>query len=288
MTAIVWDVLEERFIEHGVDHGVLYDYVDGAYVDGVAWNGLTAVTESPSGAEPNKQYADNIVYINLISAEEFSATIEAFMAPVQFDKHNGIYRSGNGVQYGQQRRSVFGFSWRSGKGTAVDEDAGYILHLAYGCQASPSEKNYSTKSDTPEPATFSWSLSTTPVSVPGRKPTAVLHIDTTDPSVDPANLADLEDILYGTEGVAPRLPLPAEVEAIMGAGVVTVTPDDPTFDTATDTITIPNDAGVVYTINGVEVPAGPVVINTPTKVKAMPDEGHTFTGVFVNEWVFRP
>jgi hypothetical protein len=285
MTAIVWDVLEEREFDQGVEKGVLYDGVNGAYVDGVPWNGLVTVTQSPSGAEPNKQYASNIVYVNLLSLEEFSATIEAFMAPDKFDQYNGIAKSANGMQVGQQSRGVFGFAWVTGRGNAEDPDAGYVINLAYGCQASPSELAHTTKNDTPELVTMSWSLSTTPVAAPGFKPTALVKIDSTDPTVDPGNLADLETILYGSVGVAPRLPLPAEIDSILGAGIINVTPTEPAFD-AIDTITIPVDAGIDYFVDGEQVADGPLVITVDTIVEARPAAGYNFTGTFVTQWLY--
>lgn len=285
MTAIVWDKLDERFFDMGVDHGVLYDGVAGEYVDGVAWNGLVNVTQSPSGAEPNKQYADNIVYVNLLSAEEFSATVEAYMAPRKFDKYNGVARTDNGLLISGQTRPVFGFSWRTGRGTAENAEAGYVINMAYGCQASPSEKAHATKSDTPEPVTFSWSLSTTPVAVEGHGPTAYISVDSTDPSVTPANLAALELILYGDDSNAPRLPLPDEVEEILGTGILTSTPVAPTFDDV-DEITIPATAGVVYYIDDEVVASGAHTITEDTVVTARPAAGYKFTGTFVTAWLY--
>lgn len=285
MSAIVWDKLDERFFDQGVDHGVLYEGSGGSYINGVPWNGLVNVTQSPSGAEPNKQYADNIVYVNLMSAEEFSATVEAFMAPREFDKYNGVARTGNGLQISGQDRGMFGFSWRTGRGTAENPDAGYVLNFAYGCQASPSEKAHATKSDSPEPVTFSWSLSTTPVAVAGRKPTAYASVDSTDPSVSAANLAALELILYGDENNAPRLPLPDEIDTILGSGVTSTTPVAPTFD-GVDEITIPVNPSVDYYVDGVQVPDGPLTITQDTIVEARPAPGTTFTGVFVTKWLY--
>lgn len=285
MSAIVRSRLAERFFETGVSHGTLYDGVDGEYPMGYGWNGLVSVTQSPSGAESNKQYADNMVYVNLMSAEEFSATIEAFMAPRQFDKYDGVHTSANGVQYGQQGRPDFGFSWQSKKGNAVDENLGFILHLAYGCKASPSEKTNNTVNESPELATYSWSLSTTPVEVTGKRPTAIVKIDSTDPTVNQANLATLLTILYGAPGVDPRMPLPDEVDAIMGNGVISVLPPKPTFDNVDD-ITIPNVAGVRYYINGVLQTAGVKTIAVDTIVTARPAPGYTFSGTFVDKWLY--
>jgi len=216
MAEIVWDALDERWFERGVDHGVLYTPVAGVYSTGVAWNGLTAVTESPAGAESNKQYADNMVYVNLLSAEEFNATIEAFTFPEEFLLHDGVAKTANGAQIGMQSRPTFGFSWRSLKGNAIDEDAGYILNLAYGLQASPSEKANNTVNDSPELKAFSWSVSSTPVAVTGFKPTAIVKVDSTDVDVTPAGLAALEDALYGRDAApSPRLPLPDEVDTLL-------------------------------------------------------------------------
>ena len=219
MARLQWDKTGERVYESGVDHGVLY-VMDGtgAYGTGVVWNGLTAVTESPSGAEPNPQYADNIKYLNLISAEEFGATIEAFTYPKEFEQCDGTASLAPGITIGQQARKTFGFSYRTKVGNDVEgQDAGYKLHLVYGALAAPSERAYSTINDSPEAITFSWEVTTTAVAVAGHKPTAILTIDST--LVDKADLTALEDLLYGpTTGTGtPKLPLPAEVMAIINA-----------------------------------------------------------------------
>ena len=219
MARLQWDKTGERVYESGVDHGVLY-VMDGtgAYGTGVVWNGLTAVTESPSGAEPNPQYADNIKYLNLISAEEFGATIEAFTYPKEFEQCDGTASLAPGITIGQQARKTFGFSYRTKVGNDVEgQDAGYKLHLVYGALAAPSERAYSTINDSPEAITFSWEVTTTPVAVAGHKSTAILTINST--LVDPADLTALEDLLYGpTTGTGtPKLPLPAEVMAIINA-----------------------------------------------------------------------
>lgn len=221
MAEITWGDLDKRFFERGVDHGVLYTPIAGDYSSGVAWNGLTAVNESPSGAESNKQYADNMVYVNLLSAEDFNATIEAFTFPEEFLLHDGVAKTANGMLVAMQSRPTFGFSWRTLKGNAVDEDLGYVLNLAYGLLASPSEKANNTVNDSPEIKPFSWSVSSTPVSVTGYKPTAIVKVDSTDPDVDPAGLAALEDELYGRGAVlSARLPLPDEVDTLLGSGGV--------------------------------------------------------------------
>lgn len=208
---LVWDEVGERTYETGVDHGVLYKPNNlGAYATGVVWNGLVTVSESPSGAESNKQYADNIVYLNLVSAEEFTATIEAFTYPVEFEEHDGSASPTPGVTIGQQRRKPFGFSYRTKKGNDLEGTAfGYKIHLVYGAQAAPTEKAYGTINDSPEAITFSWEVTTTPVSVPGFDPTATLVIDSSE--VDSEALGLLEAILYGQGAIAARLPLPEEV-----------------------------------------------------------------------------
>lgn len=216
MPELVWDALEERFFETGVSNGVLYTPTAGVYTAGVVWNGLTAVTASPSGAEPNKQYADNINYVTLMSAEEFNGTIECFTFPTDFLKFNGVVKTANGMQISGQSRGAFGFSWQSKKGNAIDEDLGFVLNLAYGLQASPSEAADNTVNDSPELKQFSFAVSSTPVSVTGHKPTAHIKIDSTDTDVDPAGLELLLDELYGRGAtLTPRLPLPDEVDDLL-------------------------------------------------------------------------
>lgn len=215
MAPLTWDQVGEKVYETGVDHGVLYipDSVTGVYDEGFAWNGLTTVTESPSGAEASAQYADNIKYLNLISAEEFGATIEAFTYPDEFGQCDGSVAAQPGVLLGQQGRKMFGLSFRTRMGNDVDgTDYGYKLHLVYGCQAAPSEKAYATINDSPEAITFSWEVTTTPVPVTGNKPTSLLVIDST--VVDAADLAALEALLYGSGAVLAALPLPDAVIAL--------------------------------------------------------------------------
>lgn len=220
MAKLVWDKTGEHLYETGVDHGVLY-FPDqtGAYKNGVAWNGLISVSESPSGAEATGQYADNIKYLNLISAEEFGATIEAYTYPEEFEACNGNKElvDNTGVYVGQQSRSVFGFCYRTMIGNDTDgQGHGYKLHLVYGCQVSPSEKAYQTINDSPEALTFSWELSTTPVNVTGKKPTALLVIDST--KIDSAKLAKIEAKLYGDEtSTGAVLPTPDEIAEILSA-----------------------------------------------------------------------
>jgi hypothetical protein len=214
MAKIIWDETGKRLYETGADRGVLYPLQSsGLYTKGTAWNGLQKVSEKPSGAEASPQYADNIKYLNLISAEEFKATIEAFTYPDEFAECDGSAEIQPGVSVGQQSRKTFGLSYRTTLGNDTEgTDYGYKLHLIYGALAAPSEKEYSTMNDKPEAMSLSWEITTTPVAVANFKPTASLVIDST--KVDSAKLAALELILYGNVGVEPRLPLPDEVAAI--------------------------------------------------------------------------
>lgn len=219
MSKLVWDKTGERLYETGVKQGVLYPMdANGAYPKGVAWNGLTNVTESPSGAEATALYADDIKYLNLMSNEEFGGTIEAYTYPDEFAECDGSASIATGVYIGQQARKTFGFCYRTTIGNDVESNAhGYKLHLVYGALASPSEKAYATINDSPEAITFSWEFSTTPVNVTGFKPTACLTIDST--KVNAEKLAALEKILYGDDAddtAVARLPLPDEVAQVMG------------------------------------------------------------------------
>lgn len=223
MSKIVWDKTGERFYETGVDHAVLYPISsDGLYNKGVAWNGITAINESPSGAEPNNLYADNIKYLVLVGAEDFGLTIESYTYPDEWEECDGSAEIAPGVMAGQQNRKTFGLSYRTKLGNDVDgQDHGYKLHLVYGGLASPSERGYQTVNDSPEPINPSWEVTTTPVDVPGYKPTARLIITST--KADPAKLKALEDILYGTDSTEPRLPLPEEVIELLKSVVTVVT-----------------------------------------------------------------
>ena len=218
MPKLTWDNTGERIFETGVKQGVLYPIQsDGKYTKGVAWNGLTAVTESPSGAEATPLYADDIKYLNLLSNEEFGATIEAYTYPDEFAECDGSAELVTGVMIGQQKRKVFGLCYRTTIGNDVDgNDHGYKLHLIYGCLAAPSEKAYSTINDPPEAITFSWEVTTTPVNVEGFKPTSQITIDST--KADPSKLAALEGVLYGGAETEAKLPLPDEVATLMSAG----------------------------------------------------------------------
>ena len=215
MSKIVWDAIGDHTFETGVRNGVLYlKDAQGAYNTGVSWNGLTSVSESPEGAEPTDLYADDTKYLTLMSAENFKATIEAYTYPVEFEECDGSATIAKGVVIGQQSRKPFGLCYRTAIGNDTDgNEHGYKLHIVYGCQASPSEKQYSTINDSPEAIMFSWEVNTTPVNVTGKKPTATLIIDST--KADKAKLTALEAILYGSESTEPRLPLPDEIATLM-------------------------------------------------------------------------
>jgi hypothetical protein len=291
MVALTWDQVGERLYEVGVDHGVLY-LPDGAgvYSTGVAWNGLTTVTESPTGAEPSPQYADNIKYLNLISAEEFGGTIEAFTYPEEFAQCDGTALPSPGIAVGQQSRKIFGLSYRTRVGNDIDgTDFGYKLHLLYGCQAAPSEKAYATINDSPEAIAFSWEVTTTPVPVTDLKPTSLIVIDSTQ--VDPAALADLEEQLYGDVDTQPNLPLP---DAVIGMFAGTVTSVDmgtstnqPTYDSGTHVVTLPAVTGVQWKVNGINKTAGaqpPMTTGQSSTVVATPLPGYVLDGDTV--WTF--
>lgn len=296
MAKLKWDQNGERVYETGVDKGVLYVIENnGNYGNGVSWNGLTEVAETPSGGESNKQYADNRVYANLKSNEEFGGTINAFTYPDEFEVCDGSAVI-NGVSISQQARRSFGFSYRTLLGNDTEgTEYGYKTHLVYGAEANPSEKTRSTVNDSPEAATLSWEFTTTAIDVPGTnpatgkpfRPTAHLIIDSTKTSA--AALAALEDILYGTEGADSRLPLPEEVLAIVGSGSITeVTPTEPAFDPATDTITIPTVVGVQYLVDDEVVAAGPLVITEPTMVEARALPGYRIPANRDTDWGYDP
>ena len=216
MSALTWDQTGERLFETGVSNGVVYPYnsAQSKYGPGVAWNGLTAVTEKPSGAEPTKLWADDIKYLELRSAEEWGATIEAYTYPDEFANLDGTAELAAGARIGQQPRGVFGFSYQTKIGNDEDgNDHGYKLHLVYGLTASPSEKGYKTVNDSPDAITFSWEVSSTPVNVTGFKPTSIITIDST--KVDSSKLTALKTKLYGGENADPYLPLPDEVKSTL-------------------------------------------------------------------------
>ena len=233
MSKLIWDAIGERFYETGIDHAVLYPVVNGVYPQGYAWNGITSVSESPSGAEDSPLYADNIKYLTLKSAEEFGLTIEAFTYPDQWEACDGTAALADGVKIGQQDRQKFGLSYRTKLGNdSKGDNLGYKLHLVYGCSASPSERGYQTVNDSPEAIIFSWEITTTPITLDGYKPVSLITIDST--KVDKDKLESFEDILYGTDGnggntttvpiggvgdgTTARLPLPSEVKKHFAAG----------------------------------------------------------------------
>lgn len=292
MTKLLWDQVGQKTYETGVSNGVLYHPNNvGVYDEGFAWNGLVTVTESPSGAESNKQYADNIVYLNLVSAEEFGGTIEAFTYPDEFGLNDGSALLEGGISVGQQERKTFGLAYRTIKGNDLEGNShGYKLHLVYGALAAPSERAYGTVNDSPEPITFSWEFSTTPVAV-GEinsvmyKPTSTLVIDST--KVDADALSDLEDLLYGTVGTDPSLPTPAEVIALFAGTITEVAPTEPTYNSTTKVITIPAVTGVQYRINGVVKASGAQpAITEDTVVTANPVSGYKFPDVVDDDWLF--
>jgi hypothetical protein len=296
MVALTWDGVGEKVYETGVDHGVLYqiDVSDGSYGDGVAWNGLTTVTESPSGAESNKQYADNQVYVNLVSAEEFGGTIEAFTYPLEFEQNDGSASPAVGVSLGQQGRKPFGFSYRTLKGNdTAGTEFGYKLHLVYGAQAAPSEKARATVNDSPEATAFSWEFSTTPVPVgtiggTEYKPTSHITIDSTTTDADA--LAELLDILYGDESTDPRLPSPAEVMALFEGTTTDVRltgANSPSYNAGTHVVTLPAVTGVTWKINGVTKTAGAqpaLTVGQTANVTAHPADGYAIDGD--DDWTY--
>lgn len=260
MSQIIWDKAGERLYETGVKNGVLYvQDNNGLYPQGVAWNGLISVTESPSGAEPTPLYADDMKYLNLVSAEEFAASVEAYTYPDEFAACDGSVELATGMFIGQQARSQFGLAYRTTIGNDVaGESFGYKLHLIYGALAAPSERAYASINDAPEAITFSWELTTTPVAVTGKKPTASIVIDST--KVDSAKLAALELILYGNVGVDPRLPAPDEVASLLteaapsALALSTIVPAD-------DATGVSVSANIVMTFNN-EIAEESIVVMT--------------------------
>lgn len=297
MSHMQWHAPGEKYFESGLDHGCLYRVnQQGLYVSGVPWNGLITVTESPTGAESNKQYADDIVYLNLISAEEFGITIEAYQSPEEFDECDGTVSPVAGLGISQQTRRLFGFSYRSKIGNDIDgQDHGYKLNLVYGCLASPSERARTTINDSPEAVSLSWEVSTTPVPVPNLKPTSLISIDST--KADPAALKALEDILY--DATDARLPMPAEVIQILSGGApAPITPVAPT-QSDDDTFRIVATVGYYYTADKTvmdesttSIPAstrlspGDFVISEDTIVTAVPEAGQTLEPSATKTWTF--
>lgn len=285
MSRIVWDKVGERLFRTGCDHGVLYrQNASGQYNLGFPWNGLVSVSASPTGAEATPQYADNIIYVNLVSAERFEGSISAFMYPDAFAECDGTATPVEGLGIGQQTRKPFGLSYRTLIGNDLQgQDYGYEINLVYGALAAPSERENNTVNDSPEAMELSWDLTTTPVDVPGFKPAATLTLDST--KISPAKMKEIEDILYGTEGVEPRLPLPAEIIGILSGATSEVEPQAPTYDPATKVITIPTVVGVEYRIADEPV-SGTVTITEDTVVTAHATSGHKFPAVTDDDWFF--
>lgn len=283
MSKIIWDATGEHKYETGVSKGVLYlPDEGGAYTTGFGWNGLTKVTEKPTGAAPTPMYADNRKYLNLLSTEMWAGTLEAYTYPDQFGVCDGTAEPEAGVAIGQQPRTSFGFSYVTQIGNElVGSIAGTKTHLVYNALAAPSEKDYESISDTPSAISFSWELSTTAVDVPGYQPTSTITIDST--KVDPDALATLQAFLYGTDADSPTLPTPAAVLAIFAGTVTTVTPTAPTL--ATHALTIPTVTGVTYFIEGEPV-TGVITITATVLVTATPNVGYQFPPLVVPEWEF--
>lgn len=290
MTKLAWDATGKRLYETGVDQGVLYIPDDtGAYAEGFAWNGLTGVTEAPTGAAATPQYADNIKYLNLISAEFFAGTIEAFTYPDEFGQCDGTSEPQPGVLVGQQSRKTFGLAYRTKVGNDVDgADYGYKLHLVYGLTAAPSSKAYATINDTPAAIAFSWAIESIPVAVSGLKPTSLIVVDST--VVDPDALTALQDALYGTSGTDAYLPLPDDVVAMFGSSVTFVRlvgATSPAYNGTTHVLTLPAVTGVKWYINGVEKASGaqPALATGQTAaITAQAQAGYEITGD--NDWTY--
>lgn len=287
MAVLVFDQSGQRRYETGVDKGVLYpmNAGSGLYDTGVAWNGLTTVTEKPAGADPNPQYADNIKYLNLYAAETFAATVEAFTYPDEFAICDGTVAPAPGINVGQQRRGLFGISFRTKVGNDVSSDLGYKLHLCYGLTASPAEKAFATINDSPSAVGFSWDVNSIPVSVSGLQPTSLITLDST--KVVASALTALESFLYGTAGTNPSLPPPDSVIALFAGAITAITLTPPTFDGA-HTITIPALTGATYYLDGVVQTAGAKLLTTGQKkiVTATPNAGYVFNTPVVTQWMF--
>lgn len=287
MAVLTWDGTGEKKFETGVDHGVLYllNTTNGLYDTGFAWNGLTAVNEKPGGAAANPQFADNIKYLNLLSAETFAGTIQAFTFPPEFEACDGIDAPATGVAVGQQGRATFGLCYRTKVGNDLSSDLGFKLHLVYGALAAPSEKDFSTINDSPTATQFSWDINCTPAAATNLNPTCLIVIDSTE--VDSAALAALEAFLYGTGGSDPSLPPPDSVIALFTGSITHITLTAPTFDGA-HTITIPSETGVTYRVDDVVHAAGTQLLTTGQKkvVTATPNAGYVFNTPFVDRWMF--
>jgi len=289
MAVLEWDPVGERFYETGVDRGVLYiPNASGVYENGVAWNGLISVSETPTGAEASAQYADNIKYLNLYSVEEFGATLEAFTYPDEFAPFDGLGVPTEGITVGQQSRNQFGLSYRTRVGNDLQgDDYGYKLHLIYGATASPSEKGYTKVNDSPEAITFSWEIMTVPVSVPNFRPSSLLTIDSS--KVDAGQLTTLENFLYGTGGANPSLPLPAAVIALFSGTATEVTPVVPT--NIGNNVTITETTGILWYRNGTPITldgdgSTGYTITEDTIISAAPGTGYYFPAFVDDDWLF--
>jgi hypothetical protein len=287
VTALVWDDTGNRKYEAGVDRGVLYPLnpANSLYDLGVAWNGLTTVKEKPAGAGANPQFADNIKYLNLLSAETFAGEIDAFTYPDEFGACDGTVATVSGLVVGQQDRQTFGLCYRSKVGSDVSSDLGFKLHLVYGALASPSEKDYATINASPAAVSFTWAFDCTPVNVSGKNPTCLIVVDST--KVDATALTNLENFLYGTGGTPPSLPSPDDVIALFAGSVTALNLTAPTFDGA-HTITIPTQTGVKYYVDGVLHAAGTQLLTAGQKkvVTARAQTGYVFNTPVVTSWLF--
>jgi hypothetical protein len=287
MAVLAFDAAGEKKFEAGVDHGVLYplNAESGLYDTGFAWNGLTEVDEKPQGATPNRTYADNILYANLLSAETFDGTIKAYTYPTEWSACDGSNLPTPGVSVGQQPRQTFGLSYRTKVGNDVSSDLGYKLHLVYGALAAPSERDYTTINDSPAQVEFSWDFTSTPVAVTDLQPTCLLIIDST--VVDSDALSDLEDFLYGTGGTDPSLPPPDSVIALFAGSITVITLTAATFNGA-HTVTIPSQTGVKFYVDGVFHASGSLTLIAAQTVliTAVPDAGYVFHTPVVDEWLF--
>lgn len=291
MTRVTWDGTGKRKFETGVDHGILYPQSG----DGVPWNGLTNVTETPAGADNNKTYADNIVYGALRAAETFGGTVEAYTCPDEFLECDGMVIR-NGVVIGQQPRKSFGLYYRTIVGNDQEEELGHKHHFVYGATTSPSEKAYATKNDSPEMTAFSWEFDTSPVGFADEanadlRPTSLLTIDDTSDLVDSGKLSDLLDIALGTVGDDPRLPTPDEVLAVFSTGLTAVDLRDeanqPSYNGTTHVLTLPAVTGVAWKINGEDATSGAqpaLSVGDVVEVKATAASGYSLNGD--DEWIY--
>lgn len=284
---LTFDGVGEKKYETGIDHCVLYPLnpSTGLYDDGFAWNGITAVNEKPTGGTPNPTYADNIKYSNLLSLEIFEGTLQAYTYPNEFAACDGSGQPVPGLQINLQGRQTFGLSYRTKVGDDANPDRGFKYHLAYGLLASPSEKDFTTINDSPAEVEFSWDFTSTPVPYTAGKPTSLLTFDST--LLDATALGDLLDLLYGTVGTAPSLPLPDVVTALFTGSITAITLSPATFDGA-HTITIPTQTGVKYYLDGVEHAAGTVDLTTGQSkvVSARAQPGYVFNKPVVTSWLF--